>query len=280
MKGKVFMQKTRTLGMRILSLIVGILCVLPMVLPLAVAEAEQSNETMTTVVRKSYYTSSTVIGQMIDGTEITVLGEKRDFYKVDCYDMTGYIAKSQVEYTDDGKYYVNCQAGSGETCTMTYTAHEDALVLRHSLYALAREQLGEPYIYGSRGPYGFDCSGLTSYLYAEHGIDLHRTASTQLQDGIVVAKEGLQVGDLIFFREYWEPYPASHVGIYVGNNQIIHAGHSGIEYADLDDHYFSEYYLCARRIVNTGAAQLEEVSASQAAIGAFSVNSISGRTAR
>lgn len=272
------MQRTRSWGMRILSLMLCLVCLVPMFLPLTVAEAEQTNETMTTVVRKGSYYSATVIGQMIDGTEITVLEDRRDFYKVDCYDMTGYIAKSQIEYTEDGKYYVNCKAGSSETRTMNYTAHEDALVLRHSLLALAREQLGEPYIYGSSGPYGFDCSGLTSYLYAQHGIDLHRTASTQLQDGIVVAKEGMQVGDLVFFREDWETYPASHVGIYVGNNQIIHAGSRGIEYADLDFDYFYEDYLCARRIVNTGAAQLEEVSAARAADGFLSVNSISGRT--
>lgn len=272
------MQRTRNWGVRILSLVIGLVCLVPMFLPMAVAKADQSTETMTTVVRRGAYFSATVIGQMIDGTEITVLDDRRDFYQVDCYDMTGYIAKSQVEYTEDGKYYVNCQTDSSETQTLTYTAHEDALVLRHSLLALAREQLGEPYIYGSQGPYGFDCSGLTSYLYIQHDISIHRTASTQLQDGVVVAKEGLQVGDLIFFRERWESYPASHVGIYVGNNQIIHAGNSGIEYADLDDHYCSANYLCARRIINTGTAQLEEVSAAHAANGLLAVNSISGRT--
>ncbi len=274
------MRRTLNWGVRILSLVICLGLFLPFMQPVAVAEAEQTSQTLTTLVRKGAYYTATVIGQMVDGTEVTVLETRREFYKVDCYDMTGYIAKSQIEYTEDGKYYVNCNADSSETRTMTYTDHADALILRHSLLALAKEQLGEPYIYGKTGPYGFDCSGLTYYLYDQHGIGLHRTASTQLQDGIIVAKEGLQVGDLIFFRETWESYPASHVGIYVGDNQIIHAGSNGIEYADLDFDYFYKYYLCARRIVNTGAAQLEEVSAALAANGVLTVNSVSGRTAR
>lgn len=255
------MTKSRNLGMRLLSLALSLVCIGCLVKPTKAAPADQKQTTLTTVVRNGAYASSAVIGQMEDATEVTVLGEKRDFYKVDCYDMTGYIAKSQIVHTDDDRYYVNCNPESPDTRTMAYTDHADALALRHSLLALAKEQLGEPYIYGSSGPYGFDCSGLMYYLYAQHGISLLRTASNQLQDGIVVSKEGLQVGDLIFFRERWEYYPASHVGIYAGNNQIIHAGHDGIVYADLDFDYFAENYLCVRRIVNTNAAALEDTAA-------------------
>ena len=255
------MLKSRSLGMRLLSLALCLVSVLCMIQPAKASPAEEKQTTLTTVVRNSAYYSATVIGQMEDGTAVTVLDERREFYKVDCYDMTGYIARSQIVHTDDGKYYVNCNPDSSETRTMTYTDHTEALELRHSLLALAKEQLGEPYIYGSIGPYGFDCSGLMYYLYGEHGIQLQRTASKQLQDGIVVAKEGLQVGDLIFFRESWEYYPASHVGIYAGNNQIIHAGSNGIVYADLDFDYFAEYYLCARRIINTNTAALEDTTA-------------------
>ena len=264
MKGNVFMTKSRSLGKRLLSLALCLICVLCLAQPAKASDAQEKQTTLTTVVRNGAYYGATVIGQMENGTAVTVLEDRREFYKVDCYDMTGYIARSQIVHTDDGKYYVNCNEDSGETRTMTYEDHADALALRHSLFALAREQLGEPYVYGSIGPYGFDCSGLMYYLYGKHGVQLHRTASQQLQDGIVVAKEGLQVGDLIFFRESGERYPASHVGIYVGNNQIIHAGNNGIVYADLDFDYFAEYYLCARRIVNTSTAQAEELAAAEA----------------
>ena len=252
------MTRSHHLGLRMVSLLLCLVCILGAVVPASAAPAVQPKKTKTTVVRNGAYSSAAIIGQMEDGTEVKVLDRRGEFYKVDLYDMTGFIATSQILHTEDGKYYVNCKAKSSETKTMTYTDRRDAMNLRHSLLALAKEQLGEPYVYGSMGPYGFDCSGLMYYLYEEHDIRLHRTASQQLQDGIVVSKEGLQVGDLIFFRESWESYPASHVGIYAGNNKIIHAGSNGIVYADLDFDYFYENYLCARRVIHTDTAQVAQ----------------------
>lgn len=252
------MTRSRSLGMRLLSLAICLVCVLCVFQPAKATDAEEKQTTLTTVVRNGAYYSASPIGQMEDGTAVTVLGEYREFYRVDCYDMAGYIARSQIELKDDGKYYVNCDAGSSETLVFTYEEHTDALLLRHSLYALAQKQLGKPYIYGSTGTRGFDCSGLMLYLYKQHGINLHRRASEQLQDGIVVAREGLQVGDMVFFHESWDPCPASHVGIYVGNNQIIHASSKGMEYADLDTAYFANNYLCARRVIHTNT-QPEEL---------------------
>ena len=252
------MTKTRRLGLRLLAFAVCVICLLCTASPLAALAAEDGKEqTLTTLVRYRAYYSASVIGQMENGTEVTVLGDSRDFYRVDCYDMQGYIAKSQILHTEDGKYYVNCVEGSSETSVMHYTDHTEALTLRHGLFELAKDQLGSRYVYGSSRPGAFDCSGLTYYLYRQYGIDIHRTASTQLQDGIIVAKEGLQVGDLIFFRETGEYTISSHVGIYVGNNKIIHSGHKGVEFADLDFDYFYKYYQCARRIVNTNAASTE-----------------------
>ena len=273
------MTKSISLALRILSLALCFVCLAGSLQPVAAVPVEeapavaQSASTMTTKVHNGPYASATVIGQMEQGTCVTVLGQSRDFYKVDCYDMTGYIAKSQIRQDTDKQYYISCEPGSSETGAMTYQSHEDALELRSGLLALAKQQLGKPYIYGSTGPYGFDCSGLTYYLYSKHGVDLHRTASQQLRDGIVVAKEGLQVGDLIFFRETWDSYPASHVGIYAGDNQIIHAGHNGIVYADLDFDYFYDYYLCARRIVNTKTVEVEEITS------AITVANVMNRTA-
>lgn len=252
------MLKTRKFGFRLLAATLCLMCLMCSLHPMgAVAAEEEKQQTLTTIVHNRAYTSAAVIGQMENGTEITVLGETREFYKIDCYDTNGYIAKSQVVHTEDGKYYVNCTEGSTETRTLDYTSHADALTLRHALLDLAKDQLGSRYVYGSARPGAFDCSGLMYYLYGQYGIQLHRNASAQMQDGIIVAKEGLQVGDLIFFREYGEVTLASHVGIYVGNNQIIHAGSPGVVYADLDFDYFDKYYLCARRIVNTGAAATE-----------------------
>ncbi len=272
------MTRSHHLGLRMVSLLLCLVCFVGAVVPAAAAPAVQPKRVKTTVVRNGASAGATVIGQMQDGTEVTVLDRSGGYYKVDCYDMSGFIATSQILHTEDGKYYVNCQSRSSETRTMTYTDRADALQLRHSLLALAKEQLGEPYIYGSIGPYGFDCSGLMYYLYREHDMLLHRTASQQLQDGIVVSKEGLQVGDLIFFRESWEHYPASHVGIYAGNNKIIHAGHNGIVYADLDFDYFYENYLCARRVIHTDAANVAQELTQAAPLPTTA--GISGRTVK
>lgn len=263
---------------RIFSLVLCLACMTGLVLPVSAAPGQAAaGQTMTTVVRNGTGRNAAVIGQMEDGAAVTVLEEKGDYYKVSCYERTGYIAKTQIRQEGD-TYYVNCDPESSQTRLLTYTDHADALVLRHSLMALAREQLGKPYIYGSTGTRGFDCSGLTYYLFGQHEISLNRTASQQLQNGIVVPREALQVGDLVFFRESGCSKPASHVGIYVGNNQMIHAGSRGIEYADLDMEYYAKYYIGARRVVNTGAAALEEAPLARTVSAPLSVNSVSGRT--
>lgn len=269
------MTRLQNLGIRIVSVLLCLACLLVLAQPTAVcAQESEVQQTMTTVVRYSAYYSASVIGQFEDGTKVTVLGEKKDFYKVDCYDMTGYIARSQIVHTENDEYYVNCVEGSSETRALTYTGYADALEMQHSLLALAKKQLGSRYVYGASRPGAFDCSGLTYYLYGKHETSIHRTASTQLQDGIIVPKEALQVGDLVFFKERGYSTIATHVGIYVGGNQIIHSGSKGVEYADLDFDYFDKYYLCARRIVNTGAVQLESSADS-----ALTATSVTGRTA-
>ena len=88
--------------------------------------------------------------------------------------------------------------------------------------AFAKEQLGEPYVYGASGPDSWDCSGLTSQAYASAGIALPRSSSSQAGVGTPVSTSSMSPGDLVFYYS-----PISHVGIYLGNGQLIHAPHSG-----------------------------------------------------
>lgn len=263
------------IGRKLLCLLLCLSC-LAVYGPRAKA-AETDPQIRTTLVRMTPKSDGAVIGQLEDGRRLTLLGSSGGYYKVDCYDMVGYIAKSQVSCGANGEYYVNCQEGSKETKRLTYRDPAEALELRHSLLALAKKQLGSRYVYGSERPGAFDCSGLTSYLYKQHGIKIQRRASLQLADGIVVPKEAMQVGDLVFFREGTKN-PASHVGIYAGNGQIIHAGtRGGVEYASLDASYYAKYFLCARRIVNT-TAPTEPQPMTRTAHAALTVNSVSGRS--
>lgn len=281
------MTRSLSLGMRILSFALCLICLLSLVRPVEAAEAVKSEssaetaaaQTLTTVVRLRGNNRSTVIGQMENGTMLDVLSKKGSYYKIDCYGMKGYIAKTQIVHSEDGNYYVNCDPDSAETRVLTYTDHADALALRHSLVALGKDNLGYRYRYGGTKPGGFDCSGLMLYLFGQHGIDLHRTAAAQLQDGVVVPRDGLQVGDLLFFYERGRHYPASHVGIYIGDNKMIHSGSRGTEIADLDIDYYVKYYIGARRVINTGAAQMEAVAPAGVTGSLLTANSVSGRTA-
>lgn len=89
-----------------------------------------------------------------------------------------------------------------------------------AVIAIAERYLGVPYILGGSSPSGFDCSGLTSYVYRQLGISLPRTAAAQ--QASVPSVSTPQVGDLVFFG-----YPAYHVGIYAGNGMMIAAPHPG-----------------------------------------------------
>lgn len=276
------MAKYRALGVRLLCLLLCLCCVGATLLPakaLPKAPAAPREKTMTTAVYRSASYFSKVMGQMENGTPVKVLSSYYGFYKVDCYDITCYIPKEQVK-KESGKYFIDCQKDSMATQELTYYTQTEAVKIRKSILKLADKQLGTKYVYGGTKPGGFDCSGFMLYLYKQHGVTLNRTASNQLCNGVVVAKEGMQPGDLVFFRETWEKsYPCSHVGMYVGNNMIIHSGSKGITYESLDTDWFAETYLCARRIINTKAAQIQDIPPLSVFDEGCNSQSVSGRTA-
>jgi peptidoglycan DL-endopeptidase CwlO len=86
----------------------------------------------------------------------------------------------------------------------------------------AMAQRGKPYVWAAGGPGSYDCSGLTAYAYRAAGITLPHSSRLQSQMGQAVSRDQLQPGDLVFFYS-----PVSHVGIYIGNGQMVHAPTSG-----------------------------------------------------
>ena len=279
------MKRRPNIAKRLLMCVLCFVCLMTAMLSAYAETPNQELQTQPTdatgyasIVRNSASFGSADIGSMKDGTAVTVLAQKGNFYKIDCYDMTGYVAKSQVE-EKDGTYYIHCDPASSETEQITYTEHVAALELRHSLLALARKQVGKPYIYGSTGPRGFDCSGLTTYLYKNHGVGLYRTAEGQLADGVIVSKEGMQVGDLIFFRKAGDTTLASHVGIYAGDNKMIHAGSKGIACVELTGFYYEGNFLCARRVINTDCSGQSQTAVVASLGRTLPASGISGRRA-
>lgn len=203
-------------------------------------------------VRYSAYSGSTVIGCLENGTKLTVLGTVNSFYKIDCYDMTGYIAQTQVAQNEAGEYYVNCKADSSESKYLPSYSAQEAMDLKSALLSASKDYIGVPYVWGGTSSRGFDCSGYTSYLYNLIGAKINRTAISQLSNGVIVAKEDMQPGDLVFFSGTGGGGFASHVGLYIGNGQMIHSGSSkGVCIVELSNSYFTKYYQCARRVILT-----------------------------
>ncbi|MFF5189590.1 NlpC/P60 family protein [Streptomyces sp. NPDC000345] len=88
--------------------------------------------------------------------------------------------------------------------------------------AAARSALGKPYVWGANGPSGFDCSGLMQWSYAQAGVALPRTSQAQAHAGRSVPLSQARPGDIVTYRS-----DASHVGMYAGNGQVIHAPYPG-----------------------------------------------------
>ncbi len=86
----------------------------------------------------------------------------------------------------------------------------------------ARGAVGRPYVWGANGPSGFDCSGLTQWSYAQAGVSLPRTSQAQRYAGRQVSLSEARPGDLVAYRS-----DASHIAMYMGNGQVVHAPYPG-----------------------------------------------------
>lgn len=121
-----------------------------------------------------------------------------------------------------------------------------------SVVAFAKKYLGYKYVSGGASPStGFDCSGFTSYVYKNFGINLSRTSGAQASNGVAVSKSNLKAGDLVIFNNSSNS-AIGHVGIYIGGNTFIHAANAkkGVITTSLSDSYYLKTYVTARRVIN------------------------------
>jgi cell wall-associated NlpC family hydrolase len=114
--------------------------------------------------------------------------------------------------------------------------------------ALARDQVGVPYRYGGSSPSGFDCSGLVQYVYGKLGVSLLRKSRDMVIMGHQVSIHDLLPGDLVFFRI--NRSRVSHVGIYIGNNEFVHATKSGhpVRKDNITKPWWQEAFVVGRRL--------------------------------
>ncbi len=112
---------------------------------------------------------------------------------------------------------------------------------------------GGKYVWGGTTPEGFDCSGYVQYLYKKHNINLPRTAWEQSKKGQIVDINNLQKGDLLFFlTDKKRGIPITHVGIYIGNGNFIHAASKkkGIIISPLTHGSYAQTFVSARRVTH------------------------------
>ena len=149
----------------------------------------------------------------------------------------------------NGHYLENFREGSlDENINPPISVDKQELI--NKVVSIAKEQIGKPYKYGATGPNSFDCSGLTSYAFKNGaGITLPRSSKDQSTVGQFVSKSNLQPGDLIFFNTSGSGI--SHVGIYLGNDEMVHAPSSGknIQIVKITTSYWENAYVTARRVI-------------------------------
>jgi cell wall-associated NlpC family hydrolase len=126
---------------------------------------------------------------------------------------------AQIAAQEKARAQAAAKTGTPTSTTPTPAANSSVTT---KAIAFARAQLGKPYVWGATGPDSFDCSGLTQAAYKAAGVNLPRTTGEQVDVGTRVSQSGLKPGDLIFFYS-----DASHVGLYIGNGEMIHAPHTG-----------------------------------------------------
>ena len=180
-------------------------------------------------LRAEANTDCDILAVLSEGATLTVTGFEDGWYTVTTESGTeGYIRSDFLNLTSWGA----SANGSG-------------------IAELAMSQLGTPYRWGGAAPGGFDCSGFTMYVYKQFGYSLPHSASGQWNSGIgqrVYSIGELQPGDLVLFNDPSRNAgkACSHVGIYIGNGQHIHASSSrsnGVIISDLTDGYYNRYFI-------------------------------------
>lgn len=187
-------------------------------------------------------TSSSVLGSLTNGTTVKVIGVQGGWYKVSYNGKTGYVHPDYLTFSGVQSSSSNLGSSSSvitpsnNAVSYTGTSEKRAEVLEY-----AAQFLGTPYVYGGSTPSGFDCSGFTSYVFANTVGTIPRVAQSQFDATTRVSLEDLEPGDLVFFGS--SASSISHVGIYVGNDTFIHSPHTGdvVKYESLSGSYLSRF---------------------------------------
>lgn len=179
-------------------------------------------------IRSAPGTDQEKVGKLSAGRIVETLEElEGGWYRIE----GGYISAEYTEVVDPAEM---SQSGKGQ-----------------EIASYALQFVGYPYVYGGSSTRGFDCSGFTSYIYKQFGYSLAHSASSQLDYGTPVSMSELQPGDLVMFKKGSSSKRATHVGIYIGNHQFVHASTSrvGVIVSGMGEAYYTSGFVGGRRIV-------------------------------
>lgn len=188
--------------------------------------------------------ASPEIYQLVQDEHVHILGFADGWYRVIQEETIGYIRSEEIALLE--KPAANTDGVAWVVDENDPAAYSPA---GEQIAACAKQFLDCPYVYGGESPSGFDCSGFVQYVYGLLGYSVHRTATAQLADGYEIPYDSLLPGDIVYFGY---GTIATHVGIYVGNGEFIHAQSSstGVVITELSDTWYANRYLCAHRIAS------------------------------
>ncbi len=194
--------------------------------------------------RESASTSSKVISSLKKGTDIQILDTLTEWHKIKVGSKVGYVSKKFVSSA------VNSTKTSRSTEAATFVSEDDNSQVGR-IIAYAKKFIGVKYVYGGKSPSGFDCSGYVGYVFKNFGVSLNSSASSMYSNGTKVSKTALRAGDLLFFDASSRKSAGAidHVGIYLGNNQFIHASTSNGKVLIQSLSAYRGTYIGAKRVI-------------------------------
>lgn len=195
-------------------------------------------------VRQSPSTSAKIVDKLYPETKVSIQESTNGWYKINYNGINGWVYGAYVSTESPAP------SAAAATPVLSSRGSTDKA---QKIAEFAQKYIGVRYVYGGESPSGFDCSGLTQYVYGSFGISLERRASYQVRQGTAVSKSDLQTGDLVFFDTDGGHNSISHVGIYIGNSRFIHAESGGprrVRISSLNESYYARNYMTARRVMN------------------------------